>query len=1163
MTVDIRATVSCSLGTLISASLSDDYIQGSGLIRTKGSCEISGLVRPAVGSVVTFSYTKGGISRQIPRRMRVLSSFADPFRRVTQVELGCTLTYFRDLKPAPTVNEGETTYETGRRQECLNGFIEYPADSPYGIPIKASDMMKVCLEKLGITASQNPLTNVFYKDTFEFTNGYVNVLSDLLVSESYCGYLNANDKLVVFSLEPKDDDDSPVISADDLVDVAGIGVGEMPGDAVVVRYESLKLDTTAAGAEGEDEILAENNWEREEVSGEPYSIYISAQEPTGQTIGTYVFSHAPHSVTTTTYGKDETQNNTVCVLYGSAVDLSDSPIYRRTESSVCLAEQAGDYLGQLIGAAVSPELTGNRTAYAVTEEYFDYDDKGQQSRVTKYYYEPYFMWAGRLSLDLVLDAGTFFTLGDAPVLVRKEVQEIETLYARMPSYINNDDPDTKIEPLVNGQKVVTKVYETWGATQQGQQAIAATREFHELMLVAPAAGYTGVSQMQIFLYNLGQLQLRDVQVQTSTKRVAIGYSKRPKQQLRLEQANGTRTTTTSELLYVSGSPTGKRIVEFSMPYQSDDHYDSTGTIIKGDAEAKANRYGRTQNKLLQGNRLGMNVQAAPEKLPAQPFAPFVVQAGGVSGQYRTNGTTWQMSSEGVLVSTDALFWGGVGGSGGSTPWFPTAPGITTLPAEPTITDTSPSEVIGTVATVGTTPQTVLDAAFPNAVAGDGVQDLATDEFWVYDGTTWENVGTNPGPTMTVTTTVPVWNEVVRAEGRIRLKAEVVSLGYPLEVLTEIPVLRTKLSAGVTRIKKVEVPSVGMSVAALAPQVAFGVSARVPAAGVAVVAGVPLVSSSAVVVVPSTGIAVAALTPVVVGGASVAVPAVAVDVAALAPVSAGPQGLLLEVPAVDVTVAGVAPAVATGASAEVPAVNAQVASSTPSAVGAYDPSFSSVSLLLHMDGSNNGTTFVDNSTNALNITANGTAKISTAQSKFGGSSAVFTTDGAYLSCSNTTGAVTFAANNFTVECWIYPINPNVDPYGAERCIVGLWSATTPGAQAWMLYLSTTTIRFIGDIISNDNILINVAHGFSEQWYHVAVVRNSGTITLYINGASAGAASVGTSGFTTGSNTIGIGGYNRGTTSKSTFNGYIDELRITKGVARYTSNFTPPTAAFPNS
>jgi len=60
MAIDIRATVTCSLGTLISGSISDDYIQGSGLVKIKGSVEISGTITPAIGTVVTFSYITSG-----------------------------------------------------------------------------------------------------------------------------------------------------------------------------------------------------------------------------------------------------------------------------------------------------------------------------------------------------------------------------------------------------------------------------------------------------------------------------------------------------------------------------------------------------------------------------------------------------------------------------------------------------------------------------------------------------------------------------------------------------------------------------------------------------------------------------------------------------------------------------------------------------------------------------------------------------------------------------------------------------------------------------------------------------------------------------------------------------------------------------------------------
>jgi hypothetical protein len=98
MVLDIRAQINCSLGDLIDASISDDYIQQNGLITTQGSCTIEGTITPSIGEIVTFSYTKNGQTYDIPRTLRVLSSFTDPYRNTSKIQLGCKFTYLNDLK---------------------------------------------------------------------------------------------------------------------------------------------------------------------------------------------------------------------------------------------------------------------------------------------------------------------------------------------------------------------------------------------------------------------------------------------------------------------------------------------------------------------------------------------------------------------------------------------------------------------------------------------------------------------------------------------------------------------------------------------------------------------------------------------------------------------------------------------------------------------------------------------------------------------------------------------------------------------------------------------------------------------------------------------------------------------------------------------------------
>jgi hypothetical protein len=84
-------------------------------------------------------------------------------------------------------------------------------------------------------------------------------------------------------------------------------------------------------------------------------------------------------------------------------------------------------------------------------------------------------------------------------------------------------------------------------------------------------------------------------------------------------------------------------------------------------------------------------------------------------------------------------------------------------------------------------------------------------------------------------------------------------------------------------------------------------------------------------------------------------------------------------------------------------------------GPTDPYFSNVSLLLHGDGTNGSTTIVDSSASPKTLTAFGNAQISTAQSKFGGSSIAFDGTGDYLSISSSND-LTLGTSDFTLETW---------------------------------------------------------------------------------------------------------------------------------------------------
>ena len=211
-------------------------------------------------------------------------------------------------------------------------------------------------------------------------------------------------------------------------------------------------------------------------------------------------------------------------------------------------------------------------------------------------------------------------------------------------------------------------------------------------------------------------------------------------------------------------------------------------------------------------------------------------------------------------------------------------------------------------------------------------------------------------------------------------------------------------------------------------------------------------------------------------------------------------------------------------------------------GGRDFNFSSVSLLLHMDGSNGSTTFTDSSSNAFTVTPSNTVSISTAQSKFGSTSGLF--NGGYLSISSS-AAFGPGTGDFTVECWVYPTTST-----AVGGLINLGSYDS--GLLLRMGSNTDSLYFNGGDTDWDaftNAPINT-------WTHLALVRSGSSVAIYADGVSVHTRTSSANLNAANAVVIGTGAHAFG----ETYVGYIDDLRITKGVARYTATFTPPTAAF---
>ena len=226
-------------------------------------------------------------------------------------------------------------------------------------------------------------------------------------------------------------------------------------------------------------------------------------------------------------------------------------------------------------------------------------------------------------------------------------------------------------------------------------------------------------------------------------------------------------------------------------------------------------------------------------------------------------------------------------------------------------------------------------------------------------------------------------------------------------------------------------------------------------------------------------------------------------------------------------------------------------------GSGDIYYPSCSLLMHFSGSNGSTTFIDNSPTPKSFTVNGNAQISTAQSKFGSSSLYLDGTGDYLT-SPSVSDYALGTGDFTIECWAYRIS------GGDNGILQL-SATAGGLQSYTspnLSINTNVNGRVG-IYANTTYYISTAiSGSVNTWYHYALVRSSGVTKFYFNGNLV--TDIGSSGAITDTTNytgtyLAIGGYY---STSYLWNGYIDEFRITKGVARYTGSFTPQSVEFPN-
>ena len=216
----------------------------------------------------------------------------------------------------------------------------------------------------------------------------------------------------------------------------------------------------------------------------------------------------------------------------------------------------------------------------------------------------------------------------------------------------------------------------------------------------------------------------------------------------------------------------------------------------------------------------------------------------------------------------------------------------------------------------------------------------------------------------------------------------------------------------------------------------------------------------------------------------------------------------------------------------------------------DPDFSSVALLLYGEGVNGGTVITDSGPNAFTPLVVSDVTTNTAEFKYGSSSLAF--NNGYVTYPADT-SFDIGSGNFTFEGYFrFRSTTQVAPLFAQYG--SLSPVTDFSMQAY--WSQTQNVLYLVWTLDGVNRSINGLGSFAptiNTWYHIAYVRSSGQIRVYVDGVQTGSTKNMAGSIYASSSDVQIGGgFGVG------FLGDMDDVRFTKGVARYTSNFTPPAA-----
>ena len=722
MSVDIRARVFSNRGEVISGGFSDDHVQGTGLVRCKGEVVLKGLVPLSTGSVIDLGYEKGGRVIRFPRYFYVLSSFADPFRRITTVSIGCGLTLNESFREAEKTDNLKDPINAGKPCEF------YAKSPPY---ITFSHIASVCASKLGVSSS-GVGTGYIASEKYDFSAGYFSILSDLLYSNSTFGYMTAGGGYSTSSATGGSG--GAVLDEDDIIDVSPITSGDIPPNSVIVDYSYNRFkqppDEPKEEPPAKKEENKKRNWEKDITQGELQYAYVYYNKSNS------VYQHRfyPLTVTETTYDaldrvlerKSKTVtagvvvNSAYCSEFLDKTGGIDSRFFEVEEITTTKFNYqfAAENL-IVLPTTLDPCRSYNFSINISTHAYYDPEIHDQVISEVTVKEESDLALAGAVNLPTYV---YYVYTWSPPINGVITLLNTTTNYMRpgtavSPSEITTVVYETDVEQGIS--KTITERYLAYAFTPPGQQGLAKM-----------AKNVKTIEGANNILFAGRSLVSQGSSVQTHVSR-NFGVQKRPSVMDRLlDEYKKAPRTEKAEIEFLEnvsqfdGEATG-RVITYSMPFASDDYVDidkykmqqqfnSTGANTDifflrtaSNAPEAARSFGSTQRRLAYGHRNGFSIQTVPEKLPPHPGMGVTLRLGGIAAYYMTNAHSWSFDSNGIVASCDLIYMGGIGATSAEyrvpAAWAPVQDGITQLPLAPAVTTTTPIPPNSLPTPVGFTP----------------------------------------------------------------------------------------------------------------------------------------------------------------------------------------------------------------------------------------------------------------------------------------------------------------------------------------------------------------------------------------------------------------------------------------------------------------------------